>query len=469
MAGHSFDERWGALDSASAAAKTYLNGLASASVAAPVDSAVLRARLDTGLQAAGVAPARVIDDLVAATEGGHAGSAGGRFYAWVIGGTLPAALAADWLTSVWDENVGMHSCAPAASIVEDIAGGWLKDIFGLPAAASFAFTTGCQMAHVTALAAARHALLARRGWEVEADGLSGAPQIRVLANALRHSSTDRALRLLGIGSSAVEALPVGDDGRLAPATLAAALAAAGERPVIVALNAGDLNIGAFDDFATLVPMARAAGAWVHIDGAFGLWAAASTCLRHLVDGIGEADSWATDAHKWLNTPYDCGIAIVRDAAAHRAAMTVSASYLVAATEYRDAIDWTPEWSRRARGYPVYAALRELGRDGVAAMIERCCYHAAALAHGIAALPGAELAGGPGLNQALIRFPAPGGGDADGDSRTDAVIAAVNATGEAFFSGATWHGRRVMRISVCNWRTTDDDIARTVAAVAGVLG
>ncbi|TRW17427.1 pyridoxal phosphate-dependent decarboxylase family protein [Glacieibacterium frigidum] len=457
------DSSWRAMERAVAAARVYIDGLDSAPVGATVDLATLRARLDTGLPATGVAPDRVIDELVAATEGGHNASTGGRFFAWVIGGALPAALAADWLTAAWDENAGMYSCAPAASVAEEVAGAWLKDVLGLPASASFALTTGCQMAHVTALAAARHALLAARGWDVEADGLNGAPPIAVLANAQRHHSLDRALRLLGIGSRAVVPLATGDDDRVRPETLAAALAERGGLPTIVALNAADLNIGACDDFATLIPIARAAGAWVHVDGAFGLWAAASPRLRAHVAGVELADSWATDAHKWLNTPYDCGIAVVRDAAAHRAAMTVSASYLVVDGGARDAIDWTPEFSRRGRGYIVYAALRELGRDGLAALFDRCCDHAAALAHGVAALPGAALVGGPGLNQALVRFTG-----ADGADCTDAVIARVNAGGEAFFSGTLYRGRRAMRISVCNWRTSDADVARAVAAVAAAL-
>jgi len=240
--------------------------------------------------------------------------------------------------------------------------------------------------------------------------------------------------------------------------LDAALAAAAGGPAIVVLNAADLNIGGCDDFAALIPRARAAGAWVHIDGAFGLWARASPAQRHHVAGVETADSWASDAHKWLNTPYDCGLAFVADAAAHRAAMTVSASYMPVDADAREAVDWTPEWSRRARGFTVYAALRELGRDGVAALIDRCCAHAAALAHGIAALPGATLLAGPGLNQALVSF-----GDA-----TDAVIARINAGGEAMFGGTTWRGQRAMRISVVNWRTSDADVARTIAAVAAVL-
>jgi len=283
---------------------------------------------------------------------------------------------------------------------------------------------------------------------------------------MRHTSVDRAMQFLGLGRRALVGMDVGADGRLAPATLAAALAAS-DAPKIVALSAGDLNLGIFDPFAELIDIAHAAGAWVHIDGAFGLWARAAPARAYLTAGIERADSWATDAHKWLNTPYDCGLAVVADAAAHRAAMTVRASYFEAAAgDARDPIDWNPEWSRRARGFAVWAALRELGREGVADLIERCCAHAAALAHGIAVLPGAELVAAPVLDQALVRFRDPAGGD--DDAWTERVIASLNAGGEAFFGGVTHAGHRAMRISVVNWRTTDTDVARTVDAVAAAL-
>ena len=349
-----------------------------------------------------------------------------------------------------------------------MAGTWLKDILGLPREASFAFTTGCQLAHLTCLAAARHVLLAKAGWDVEAQGLFGAPRIRVLCNAQRHGSIERALRFLGLGSHALEPLDTGSDGRIAAASLASALAGDAGLTILV-LNAADLNIGAFDPFAELISIAKHAGAWVHVDGAFGLWARASPERRHLADGIEGADSWATDAHKWLNTPKDSGLAFVRDAQAHRAAMTVTASYLAPNEEARDQIDWTPDWTRRARGFAVYAALRELGRDGVAALIDRCCVHASSLALGLSALPDVELVAAPTLNQGLVRFLDPdASSEADHDRRTDTMIQAINDTGEAFFSGATWNGRRVMRISVCNWRTSAADVQRTIEAAASAL-
>jgi len=346
---------------------------------------------------------------------------------------------------------------------------WLKDLFDLPAEASFALTTGCQLAHVTALAAARHAVLRDAGWDVEELGLFGAPPVRIIVNEDRHGSVDRAVRHLGFGRASLQSVPLDPDGRLGAATLASALAE-GSGPTIVVLQAGDLHLGACDDYEALIPLCKAAGAWVHVDGAFGLWAKASPRWSHLTRGVETADSWATDGHKWLNTPYDSGLAFVRDGAAHRAAMTVSASYLAAGGDARDQIDFTPEFSRRARGFAVYAALRELGRSGLADLVDRCCDHAAALAHGIAALDGAELVAGPGLNQAMVRFRDPGFAATEGDHarRTEAVIAAVNAGGEAFFSPSTWRGRRGMRISVSNWRTDARDVARAIEAVRAAL-
>jgi aromatic-L-amino-acid decarboxylase len=352
--------------------------------------------------------------------------------------------------------------------VEEVAAGWLKQIFDLPNGTSVGFVTGTQMAHMTCLAAARHALLRDRGWDVERKGLSGAPSIRILANCDRHGSSDRAVRFLGLGSDAIVPLAVDDQGRVTPDILSAALAASTD-PTIVILQAGELNCAAFDPFEDLAPLARAAGAWVHVDGAFGLWAKASPRLRHLVQGLELCDSWTTDAHKYLSVPYDSGLAFVRDAEAHRAAMTLSTSYLPAGAA-RDQIDWNPEFSRRARGFAVYAALRELGREGLADLVERTCRHAQAIVAGVGALPGALLVAEPVLNQGLVRFlsSAPGATEADHDRRTDEVIAAINATGQAFFGGVTWRGRRCMRVSVCNWRTSEEDVARAVAAAKAAL-
>ncbi|WP_229692182.1 pyridoxal phosphate-dependent decarboxylase family protein [Paenibacillus radicis (ex Gao et al. 2016)] len=425
--------------------------------------------MDLPLGNDGIPAERVIDELVAATEGGHLGSAGGRFFAWVIGGALPSALAADWLTSTWDNNAALYACGPAASVVEEVAGAWVKEVLDLPRSASFAFTTGCQMAHFTCLAAARHALLRDRGWNVERDGLTGAPAIRILASEQRHGSIERALRFLGIGTAALVPLTTDADARVTADVLSIALKAS-DSPTIVILDAADLNVAAIDPFSELIPIARAAGAWVHIDGAFGLWARASEHHQSKLAGVELAHSWATDAHKWLNTPKDIGIALITDSDAHRAAMEISADYLTHDAETRDQINWTPDWTRRARGFAVYAALRELGRAGVADLIDRSCVHAAALANGIAALHGAELVFAPTLNQALVRFlsPEPNALAVDHDARTASVIAAINAEGTAFFSGTVWRGRRAMRISVVNWRTSDADVHATIAAVARVL-
>jgi len=354
-------------------------------------------------------------------------------------------------------------------MAEEVVGAWLLELLDLPREASFALTTGCQVAHVTCLAAARQALLARHDWEVGQRGLFGAPPIAVFAGPEKHASIDRALRLLGIGSASLRELPTRADGTASPTGFAAAIAEH-EGPRIVALNAGDLNIGAFDPFAELVPAAHAAGAWVHVDGAFGLIARASPTQRRLFEGIELCDSWATDAHKWLNVPYDCGIAIVRDHSAHRASMAMSASYLTSVEGVREPMDWNPEWSHRARGFALWACLRELGRAGVVEMIDRCCEHAHALVTGIGALEGAELLWEPTLNQGLVRFldPRPAAGEEDHDRRTEEIMAAINASGEAFFSGTTWRGMRAMRVSVCNARTDDEDVARSVAAVRGAL-
>jgi len=327
------------------------------------------------------------------------------------------------------------------------------------------------MAHVTCLAAARHRLLAQAGHDVEEQGLAGAPPIRIITSSERHGSVERAVRLLGFGKRALVPLPCNAQGQLEAATLAHALEASPPQPTVVLLQAGDLNIGAFDPFAALIPIAKEHGAWVHVDGAFGLWAAASPTYRHLVAGVELADSWTNDAHKWLNTPFDCGYAFVADAEAHRSAFSHRTSYTLFVDDARDQIEWNPEWSRRGRGVPTYAALRELGRAGIAALVERSCAHARALVARIGALPGAEIIAAPIINQGLVRFrdPRPGAAQADHDRRTDATIARIVATGVAFFAGTTWRDQRCMRVSVCNWQTSDADVDRAVEAARQALG
>jgi glutamate/tyrosine decarboxylase-like PLP-dependent enzyme len=451
-------------------ALSYLENLDRAPVGASASLSTLRQRLGKPLPENGLPPEQVVAELVADVQGGILGSASGRFFGWVIGGALPAALAADWLTSAWDQNAALFACAPAAAVVEEVVGGWLKQLLGIPAQAGFALVTGCQMAHATCLAAARHALLIRRGWNVEEQGLYGAPPIRILSSIARHGSFERAVRLLGLGHSHVVYLPVDAEDRLEPAALEQALEADPSAPTIVLLQAGDINIGAFDPFDKIIPIAKRYDARVHIDGAFGLWAGASGRYKHLLKGVAEADSWATDGHKWLNVPYDCGYAFVADSQSHTAAMFHRASYLTHDTEARDQMDWNPEWSRRARGFPTYAALRQLGRSGIAALVEHCSKHAHTLVTLIGNQPGAEILWEPTINQGLVRFldPRPSASPEDHDRRTDQVIAAIVETGEAFFGGTTWRGRRAMRISVCNWRTSDEDVQRSAAAVSKVL-
>jgi glutamate/tyrosine decarboxylase-like PLP-dependent enzyme len=439
-------------------------------VAATATLSELRAKLEVQLSDCSMEPSAVIADLVKGVEGGILGSAGGRFFGWVIGGVLPSALAADWLTAAWDNNAALYACGPAAAIVEEVAGKWLKDLLGIPSEASFALVTGSQMAHLTCLAAARHAILAGFGWDVEREGLCGSPAIRILSSSEKHGSISRAVRLLGLGERNMIELPSDEVGCLSPNTLAAALDKDPSQPTIVVLQAGDLNIGAFDDFQKLIPLAKERSAWVHIDGAFGLWAATTPRYSHLLAGVEKADSWVTDGHKWLNVPYDCGYAFVSDRAAHAAALSHRAAYLTHDAEARDQIDWTPEWSRRGRGFATYAALRQLGRSGLSNLIERCCEHALALTERIGTLPGAEILWKPRINQGLVRFLNPGetATEDDHDDFTKEIMAAILASGIAFFTGTMWRGRRAMRISVCNWQTSADDVDTVCQSVARLL-
>lgn len=456
-----------ALDLAYHAARAWIDGLDDRSVAATAGLSDLKQCFAGPLPPDGSNARDVIRALVRDADAGMHGSAGGRFFAWVIGGGLESALAADWLVATWDQNAALYSASPASAVIEETAGEWIKELLDLPRDASFAFTSGCQMAHMTSLAAARAALLKRVGWSVEEDGLFGAPEIRVLTSDQRHVTIDRAVRFLGIGRNAIEQLKTDGDGRVSTAALDGALSE-NSKPAILVLNAADLNIGACDPFKDLIPMAHSAGAWVHIDGAFGLFARASRTYRHLLDGVETADSWATDGHKWLNVPFDCGIAVVADRNAHRTAMTSNASYVAPVTIARDQLDWNPEYSRRARGVPVYAALKELGRNGVEALVDRCCAHCASIVEGIGKLPGAEILARPTLNQGLLRFVRPGASPGENDVFTDETIQRINATGEAFFSGTTWRSRRAMRVSVVNWRTGDQDVKRAIAAATSVL-
>jgi glutamate/tyrosine decarboxylase-like PLP-dependent enzyme len=428
----------------------------------PVGPALTSAqlRITDRLQDEPLPETQVVADLAEQAAPGLTAMGSPRFFGFVVGGAHPAGVAADWLASAWDQNAGLAGPTPATATVEEIAGRWLADLLTIPPTASFALVTGCQMAHVTALAAARHRVLADAGHDVERLGLVGAPAIRILASAERHVTVDRALRLLGLGTGAVEVVDVDERGAMRADALGAALAI-GEpgTPTIVVAQVGNVNTGAVDPMREICADAKAAGAWVHVDGAFGLWAAASRGRRGSIAGTEGADSWATDAHKWLQVPYDCGIAFVRDREAHRAAMAVTAAYLVQDAEGpREPMDWTPEFSRRARGLAVYATLRALGREGVAELVDRLCTCAERFAQ---RLPdaGYEVIA-HGLNQVLVAL-----GD---DAATDAALAAIQAEGTCWPSGTTWRGRRCIRVSVCSRLTTFDDVDRSVAAMAAAV-
>ncbi len=448
-------------------AADFLESLDERPVAPRAGRDALLAELGGPLPPEGVPASDVIEDLARIAEPGVVGMAGPRYFGFVIGGSLPAALAADWLTSTWDQNAGLFAAGPSASVVEEVIGSWLVDLLGLPDGTSIGLTTGCQMAHVTCLASARHRVLEAAGWDVEERGLFGAPEISVVIGSEAHATIPTALQYLGMGRSRVIPVDSDEQGRMRLESLAAALPS-GDGPLIVSLQAGNVNTGSFDPIGPAIELIRArhAGAWIHIDGAFGLWAAASPRYRHLLEGHDGADSWATDGHKWLNVPYDCGYAFVRDPRVHAEALSPpGAAYIVYGTAERDEFRWVPEYSRRARGFPTYAALRSLGRDGVADLVERCCRLATRMADGLrAGGMGIEVLNDVVLDQILVRFhPADRG---DPDAWTREVIARVQADGTCWLSGTTWHGMAAMRISIVNWSTTEEDIDRSLEAILG---
>lgn len=398
-------------------------------------------------------PASVIDLLAEACEPGLTAMPSGRFFGFVIGGTHPAGLAADWLVSAWDQNCGLRRVTPAHSAVEDVASGWLLDLLALPSGSAVGFVTGATTANFTGLAAARDDLLRRVGWDVATRGLIGAPALRVLVGAERHETLDLALRYLGLGTP--EAVPADEQGRIRADALRSALAASPGVPTIVALQAGNLHSGAFDPFPDAIAAAREHNAWVHVDGAFGLWAAATSRHRHLMKGAEAADSWATDAHKTLNVPYDTGLVIVRDPAALRASMGMHGAYLIH-DELGEPSDKVPELSRRGRAFPVWAVLRSLGRSGVAELVDRLCDRAAALADGLRSIPGTTVLNEVVFTQVCASF--------GSDERTDDVVRRVLDEGTTWMSGSTWRGQRVLRVSVSNWLTSEEDVARSLDAV-----
>jgi glutamate/tyrosine decarboxylase-like PLP-dependent enzyme len=442
-------------------AAAYRESLDDRPVQPPVDVDAVRAAL--GELADGPVPASVaLEQLVEAVTPSLTGTAGPRFFGFVVGGALDSATGAEVLTTAWDQPAYNHLSSPAAAIVEEVAGQWLKELFGIPEGASFGFVTGAQGANNVGLAAARHHVLAQAGWDVERDGLNGAPRVRVVASEERHATIDRALRLLGFGAGLVESVAADSNGAIDVDALDHVLAAGPDSPTIVCLQTGNVNTGACDPLRRACEVAHRAGAWVHVDGAFGLWAAANPRTRHLCDGIELADSWGTDGHKWLNVPYDSGYVFCAHPDSHAAAMAYTASYLVgpSAPAIRSPGDFVTESSRRARGFATWAALRELGRDGVAELVDRCCELAGRFADALRAINGVEIGNDVVLNQVLVRY-----GD---DANTDRVIAAAQLDGTSWMGGTTWHGRRYMRLSVSNWRTTEDDIDRSAAAIRRIV-
>jgi len=443
-----------ALDLAAGHAARWLGSLGTRPVPPRASVAEVAEALGTKLPDRPTPAPEVIDLLANACDPGLTAMPSGRFYGMVIGGTHPAALAADWLVSAWDQNAALRQVTPAHAAVEDIASAWLLELLGLPEDAGVGFVTGATMSNFTCLAAARDAVLRRAGWDVARDGLTGAPKVRVLVGQERHDTVDLALRYLGLG--APEPVAADGQGRIDAGALASALGdtPAGS-PVIVVLQAGNVHSGAFDPFGPAIEAARRAGAWVHVDGAFGLFAAASALTRHLTTNYEHADSWTTDAHKTLNVPYDCGIAIVADRAALRTSMGMHGDYLIK-DEAGDSFETVPEVSRRGRAFPVWAVLRALGAAGVAGLVEGFCLHAAAFADGIAAIDGARVENDVVYTQVCATF-----GD---DERTAAVTRALLADGTAWMSGSRWRGKTVLRVSVSNWSTTADDVAKSLSAL-----
>jgi glutamate/tyrosine decarboxylase-like PLP-dependent enzyme len=439
-------------------AEDYLAALPDRHVGARADAAQVADRLRVELPEEGDDPTAVIERLAHDVDNGLVASAGPRYFGFVIGGALPASLAAEWLTAAWDQNAALHALSPAAAAAEQVAGEWIKELLGIPAEASHGLPTGAGLGNAVAMAAARHALLERAGWDVEARGLYGAPEIEVVIGAEAHATVLTALQYLGLGRERVTTVETDDQGRMRADALARAVDAAAGRPLLVCAQAGNVNSGGFDPLEPMVAAVRRHGnAWLHVDGAFGMWAATVPRLRHLVTGMGDADSWATDAHKWLNIGYDCGFVAVRDAASHRTAMATQAAYLMASDTNREGWEWVLDSSRRARGFALYAGLRSLGRAGVRDLVDRCCRLAARLADAVASVPEASVLNDVVLNQVLVRF-------SDDDAHTRRVIERVQASGEAWMGGTTWHGLAAMRVSVSNWATTEADIDRTVEAI-----
>jgi glutamate/tyrosine decarboxylase-like PLP-dependent enzyme len=418
----------------------------------------LRASLDRDLPETGEDPATVVEQLADAAEPGLIALASPRYFGFVIGGTLPAALGADWLVTAWDQIASLYVCGPSAGVAEEVAGRWVLELLDLPADAAFGLTTGGTMANFAGIAAGRHAVLQREGWDVEANGLHGAPQVRVLVGEHAHATIFVALKMLGLGAERAVRIKVDEEGRMDPDALGAELDR-GDGPAIVCAQAGDVNTGCFDSFDQLADICERHGAWLHVDGAVGLWAAASPQFDSLTAGLRRADSWSTDAHKWLNVPYDCGFIAVAEPEALRGAMGIAAPYLTARPEARDSYQFVPESSRRARGFVLYAALRSLGRKGVADLVERTSFLARLMASELRVDPSLEVINDVVINQVLVGVV----GDGSGQITREAVTR-IQQDGTCWLSGTTWRGRPAIRISVCNWRTSEDDVRRSVTAI-----
>ncbi|GFG48660.1 aspartate aminotransferase family protein [Mycolicibacterium agri] len=453
-------DRTAGLSAAAHRAQQFLETLDARPVAARVDAGGVRDELGGPLPERGEDPDAVIEALATGADPGLVASAGPRHFGFVIGGALPAALAADWLVSAWDQCAAFHSLSPAAAAIEEITSAWTLELFGLPAHAGVGFVTGGQGANTTCLAAARHKVLAAAGWNVEDDGLIGAPPVHILCGEQAHATIYTALRQLGLGANTAIRVAADDQGRMRPDALRDALAAT-TGPTIVCAQAGNVATGAFDAFEPIADACAERGAWLHVDGAFGLWAAAAPSLRHLTKGVERADSWAVDAHKWLNAPYDGAMAVVADADAHVAAMSLAGPYLVVDPGQRDNTNFVPESSRRARAVPIYAALRSLGRTGLAELIERNCAQARRMAQRLQTIPGVRILNDVVLNQVLVQLP-------DGDDANRAAVDAIQRDGTCWLGGTTWNGRYVLRVSVANWATTDDDIDRSADAITSAV-
>jgi len=445
------------LDVAERHARAWVSGIRERPIPPRLGTDEVKERLGRDLPESGEPATEVLDLLAEASEPGLMAMGSPRFYGWVIGGTQPVALAADWIVSAWDQNTGLRVVTPAVVAVEELAGEWLVDLLGLPAGSEVGFVTGATMAQFTCMAAGRDEVLRRAGWDVETQGMAGGPKVRFIAGEERHGTNDLAARYLGLGSPII--VPSDEQGRIRVDELERTLAE-GTGPAIVLLQAGNIHSGAYDDFTAAIRVAHDAGAWVHIDGAFGLWAAASPKLQHLVAGMDGADSWSSDAHKTLSVPYDCGLAIVRDSNAMHRAMSMHASYLQATDVGADPHEKAPELSRRARGVPTWAVLRTLGRTGVAALVEQLSDAASGIAEGVGRLPGVEVLNDVVFTQVCIAL--------EDDAATEALSERLWDEGEVLAMTSRWHDRAVVRFSVSNWQTDAAQVRRTVDAVERAL-